>query len=286
MRRAFFFLGGSVVLAVPALWAQLEVRLETPKAAYLQYSPIPFTICLKNVGGEEIILAGRDDKPWLELLVQSRDGLLIRSEKAFTPSDKKLKAGESAVMPVDLSAYFLVRELGGYQARASVRLPSGQSLVTEPLGFLVGRGEAVWTQTRGEGVDRHVYSLLKFYEDPNVGLYLRVEVPEKNIVYPSRRLGPYLPLTKPAVEFDAQNHLHLLYQTAAGVHRITVVSEEGHLLREESRQEGAEKPRIRREESGEVVIEGGSIILPSNLREKLSTLQARIGATVSPGEKN
>ena len=186
-------------------WAQLDVRLETPKTAYLQYSQIPFTICLKNIGGEEITLESYGGKPWLEMLVQSRDGLLIREEKSFSPPDKKLKGGESTFLPLDLAAYFLVRETGGYQARASVRLPSGRTLLTEPLDFIIGRGEVIWNQTRGEGLDRHVYSLLKFYEDPNVGLYLRVEIPDRNIVYPSRRLGPYLPLTKPTVEFDNQN---------------------------------------------------------------------------------
>jgi len=284
LNRLLVFLG--MVSLSSSGWTQLEIHLETPKAAYLQYSQIPFTVCLKNIGGEEIALESSAGKPWLEILVQSRDGLLIQAEKPFSPPDKKLKIGESAVLPVDLAAYFLVRELGGYQARASVRLPSGQTLLTEPLDFLLGRGEVIWTQTRGEGVDRHVYSLLKFYEDPNVGLYLRVEVPGKNMVYPSRRLGPYLPLTKPAVEFDAKNHLHLLYQTAAGVHRMTVVSEDGRMLREETRQDGAEKPRIRKEPSGEVVIEGGNVILPHSLRERLSTLQARIGAVVPPDEKN
>ena len=286
MPKSVFLLWAMAVYGPSALWAQLDVRLETPKAAYLQYSSIPFTICLKNIGGEEIALQAIGEKPWLEVVVQSRDGLLIPPEKAFTPPDKNLKVGESAVLPVDLAIYFLVREIGAYQARASVRLPSGQTLLTEPLGFLIGRGETIWKQTRGEGVDHHVYSLLKFYEDPNVGLYLRVEVPGKNIVYPTRRLGPYLPLTKPAVEFDAQNHLHLLYQTAAGVYRITVLSEDGRILREETRQEGADRPRFRQDASGEVVIEGGNIILPSNLREKLSTLQARIGASATPSEKN
>jgi hypothetical protein len=273
-------------MASSGSWAQLEVRLETPKAAYLQYSPIPFTICLKNIGGDEIVLHASGEKPWLEMLVQSRDGLLIQSEKPFSPPDKKLKPGESSVLPVDLAAYFLVRELGGYQARASVRLASGQTLLTEPLNFLVGRGEVIWTQSRGEGVERHAYSLLKFYEDPNVGLYLRVEVPGKNMVYPCRRLGPYLPLTQPVIEFDSQNHLHLLYQTAAGVHRITVVDEDGRLLREETRQQGTEKPRLRKEEGGEVVIEGGNVVLPNSLRERLSALQSRIGASAPPTEKN
>jgi hypothetical protein len=283
-RRFLFLFFGA--MASSGSWAQLEVSLETPKAAYLQYSAIPFTICLKNIGGDEIVLQSKGDKPWWEMLVQSLDGLLIQAEKPFSPPDKRLKPGESSVLPVDLATYFLVRELGGYQARASVRLASGQTLLTEPLNFLVGRGEVIWSQARGEGADRHTYSLLKFYEDPNVGLYLRVEISEKNMVYPCRRLGPYLPLTQPVVEFDSQNHLHLLYQTAAGIHRITVVNEDGRLLREETRQKGTEKPRLRKEESGEVVIEGGSVVLPNSLRERLSALQARIGATVPPSEKN
>ena len=286
MLRRFSILFFIVGIASSRVWAQLEVRLETPKAAYLQYGPIPFTISLKNIGGEEIVLETGGGKPWLEILVQSRDGLLIRPEKSFLPPDKRLKIGESAILPVDLGAYFLVRELGGYQARASVRLPSGRFLLTEPLNFLLGRGEVLWSQSRGEGLDRHLYSLLKFYEDPNVGLYLRVEVPEKNIFYPSRRLGPYLPLYKPVVEFDSQNHLHLLYPTAAGVHRITVVSEDGQMLREETRQDGTEKPRLRKDETGAVLIEGGDVILPSSLRERLSSLQSRIGAAVPPTVKN
>ena len=286
MLRRFSILLFITGIASSRVWAQLEVRLETPKAAYLQYGPIPFTICLKNIGGEEIVLETGGGKPWLEILVQSRDGLLIRPEKSFLPPDKRLKIGESAILPVDLGAYFLVRELGGYQARASVRLSSGRFLLTEPLNFLLGRGEVLWSQSRGEGLDRHLYSLLKFYEDPNVGLYLRVEVPEKNIFYPSRRLGPYLPLYKPVVEFDSQNHLHLLYPTAAGVHRITVVSEDGQMLREETRQDGTEKPRLRKDETGAVLIDGGDVILPSSLRERLSSLQSRIGAAIPPTEKN
>ena len=286
MLARFLVVVGLTSLFTAVARCQVEVHLETPKAAYLQYSQIPFSVALKNIGGEEILFENSGGKPWMEILVQSRDGLLIRSEKPFIPPDKRLKVGESAVLPVDLAAYFLVREPGGYQARASLRLPSGETLLTEPLGFLIGKGEPIWTQNRGEGAERRIYSLMKFYEDPNVGLYLRVEVPEKNIVYPSRRLGPYLPLTKPVAEFDAHNHLHLLYQTAAGVHRITVVSEDGRTLREESRQDGADRPKMRKDAGGEVVVEGGDVILPSNLREKLSTLQARIGASAPSAEKN
>jgi hypothetical protein len=269
-------------LACSAGWAQVDVRLETAKTAYLQFSPIPFTVRLKNQGATELRLTETKGQPWLEMMVQSRDGMLIAPERPLNPPDKVLKAGESTAISVDLAPYYLVRDTGGYRARASVNLPSGEKLMTESLDFLIGRGEVIWSVPRGDGKERRIYSLLKFYEDPNLGLYLKVEVPEKNLVYPVRRLGPYLPLGNPKAEFDSENHLHLLYATSAGVHRITVVNADGNLLREESRQQGVDTPDLKRNEAGEVHIQGGTVMLPSNLRERLSTLQSRAGTKESP----
>jgi len=258
-------------------WAQLDLRLETPRSSYLQYASVPITVNLRNLGAENLVLENRDGQPWLEMMVQSIDGLLLNADRPLEAPALTLRAGESRALPLDLAPHFLVREPGGYQVRASVRLPSGQTLLTEPLPFLIGRGEIVWSLPRGEGKDRRNFSLVKFYEDPNVGLYLRVEVPGQNLVYPSRRLGPFLPLGNPTAEFDAKNHLHLLYAVAPGQYRIMVVNQDGAPLREEMRQETLEKPKLRKSSDGLIEVHGGIVILPSHLREKLSTLQARAG---------
>ena len=276
---AFFFLLGHQVGV-----AQIDLRIETPKASYLQFSPIPFTIKIKNLGAGELRLTETQGKPWLEMVVQSRDGQLIAPEKVLLPPDKTLRAGQSTSISVDLAPHYLIRDTGGYRARASVRLPSGETLMTDSLDFLVGRGEVIWTVPRGDGEERRIYSLLKFYEDPNVGLYLRVEVPKKNQVYPSRRWGAYLPLGKPTAEFDPQNNLHLLYAVAAGKHRLTVVNPDGQILREETRQAGVDQPVLTKHSNGDVSIQGGIVQQPSSLRERLSTLQARIGAKAPPTE--
>lgn len=274
------FFGVAVLLAGLAsdVHAQLDLRLETGKPAFLQYSPIPFQIRMKNLGAGELHLVSGPGRPWLEMVVQSTDGLVIRPERPWDVPEIRLQPGESRTFPIDLAPYYLVREPGGYQVRASVRLSSGETLLTDPLTFLIGRGEVIWTVPRGEGADRRVYSLLKFFEDPAVGLYLRVEVPEKNLVYPSRRLGPYLPLSKPSAEFDEKSHLHILYATGAGMYRLTVVNQEGRVLREENRQEQGQRLSLTRSAQGEVEVKGGVVVLPSNLRERLSTLQARAGA--------
>lgn len=256
--------------------------METPKSSYLQYAPVPVTVLLKNLGGQDLVLKETDNQPWLELIVQSTDGLLLKPDRPFVPPPLVLRAGESRALPVDLAPLFLIRETGGYRVRASVRSSSGETLLTEPLPFLIGRGEVIWSTPRGEGRDRRIFSLVKFYEDPNLGLYLRVEVPEQNLVFPCRRLGAYLPFGKPEAEFDAENHLHLLYAVASGQYRLMVVNADGNPLREELRQETLEKPRLRKSPDGLVDVQGGSIILPSHLREKLSTLQGRAGTATLP----
>ncbi len=279
MFRLAKFLGVACLafVVVPKVQAQLDLRLETPKSSYLQYASIPVTVKLKNLGAQDLVLEDQAGQPWLEMIVQSTDGLLLKSDRPFLSPPVTLASGEARALPLDLAPHFLVREPGGYLVRGSVRLPSGQTLLTEPLTFLVGRGEVVWTTPRGEGKDRRIFSLLKFYEDPNLGLYLRVEVPEQNQVFPARRLGPFLPLGKPVAEFDIKNHLHLLYVVAPGEYRIAVVNLDGQLLREEMRQETTERPSLRRSPDGLVDVQGGTVILPSHLREKLSTLQARAG---------
>ncbi|NBS87723.1 MAG: hypothetical protein EBS60_06535, partial [Verrucomicrobia bacterium] len=85
---AFFFLLGH-----QAGVAQIDLRIETPKASYLQFSPIPFTIKIKNLGAGELRLTETQGKPWLEMVVQSRDGQLIAPEKVLLPPDKILKSG-------------------------------------------------------------------------------------------------------------------------------------------------------------------------------------------------
>lgn len=259
--------------------AQLDLRLEMSKAAYLQYSPVPCTVRIRNLGAEPVNWTdAASEKPWLEMIVQAIDGLMVPPEKPLEISPPVLPPGGSAKIGLDLAPHYLVREPGGYQVRACVHLPSGQTLWTEPLTFLIGRGEVIWTVPRGEGRERRVFSLLKFFEDPNVGLYLRIEVPEKNLVFPSLRLGSYLPLGKPQAEFDSKNHLHVLHAVAAGSYRLTVVNPEGKILREESWQAGAGSPALRIDPDRQISVQGGSLILPSHLREQLSTLQARSGA--------
>jgi len=281
MRPPLFLLlglAGLVLLPAHRSCAQLDLRIETPKASYLQYASIPLNVRMRNLGGTDLVLGSSSGRPWLEMIVQSTDGLVLPPERPLAPPEVTLKPGESRVLPLDLSPHYLVREPGGYQVRASVRLPSGQTLLTESLMFLVGRGEVVWSAPRGEGAEEKRYTLLKFYEDPAVGLYLRIEIPAQNLVYPALRLGSYVALTPPTAEFDSLNHLHVLYPVGAGTHRLTVVNEEGRVLREEERAEQGIRPMLRRAPDGLVDVQGGAVILPAHLREKLSTLQARAGA--------
>ena len=264
-------------------WPQLDVRIETPKQAYLQYAEVPFQVRLRNLGAQPTSLRGVGEKPWLTMLVQDQQGRVIPEEKLFVPPDTTVPAGGEAVLTVDLNQYFMIRETGAYRVRASLRLPTGESLLTEPLGVLVGKGEVIWTQARGEGEGQRIYSLLRYFENPATGLYLRVELPEKNQMFPARRLGPYLPLIKPDARFDLRNNLHLLYVVGAGRYRLLVVNPDGATLREEIREDtAAGRPQLASLPDGEIEVRGGSVVLPSHLRERLSTLQGRLSGPPMP----
>ena len=270
----------ALLWAANSLLAQLDLRLETPKSAYLQYASIPITVRLKNLGSKTIELGNEGNRPWLEMIIQSTDGLLLKPDREFSLAPLTLQPGETGSVPLDIAPLYLIRDIGGYRVRASVLVPSGETLLTDSLSFFVGRGETILTLPRGEGQDLRIFSLVKFYEDPNVGLYLRVEVPEKNLVFNSRRLGTFLPLGQPRAEFDSKNHLHLLYPIVPGQYRQLVVDLEGNILREELWRESLEKIQLRKLPDGSVDVSGGVVILPSHLRERLSSLQQRAG-TVS-----
>ena len=103
MFRLSIRIGLVLTLAASAGQAQVDARLETPKPAYLQYSSIPFTVNLKNIGAKELVLTADQNPPWLEMIVQSFDGLLIKPERPLTPPEKTLKPGESTSVSVDLA---------------------------------------------------------------------------------------------------------------------------------------------------------------------------------------
>jgi len=258
--------------------AQLDVQLESTRTTFLQYAPIPVVVRVKNIGAEEVRLRSLPGQPWMEFFVKSHDGLSVREQASLVPEDRILKSGQSLRLEIDLAPHFLIREPGAYYIRLAVRGEQGDPWLTAPLEVAVARGQTLWSQERGLGAERRLFSLVRFYENPGLGLYLVVDLPGQQQFFPARRLGTYVPLTRPSAEFDSKNHFHCLFFIGSGQYRIVVANQNGDLLRQETRQEAPTAPTLRLAPDGSVQVEGGLVILPQNLRERLSYLQSRLGA--------
>ena len=132
-------------------WGQLDLRLETPKSSYLQHAPIPVTISLKNLGGQPLLLAEDAGQPWLELIVQSNDGLLMKAERPLVPPEVRLQPGEARNLPLDLAQYYLVRTRG--VSGAGLGSGSLRTNAVDRASFLFsgpGRGDLERSPGRGK----------------------------------------------------------------------------------------------------------------------------------------
>ena len=280
-RSVGFLLRGGVfalLLCGDPAKAQLDVRLESARTTFLQYAPVPLVVRIKNIGVEEVRLQSLPGQPWMEFFVKSHDGLSVREQTPLVPEDRILKSGQSLRLEIDLAPHFLIREPGAYFIRLAVHGERGDPWLTAPLEVAVARGQTLWSQERGLGAERRIFSLVRFYENPGLGLYLVVDLPGQQKFFPARRLGTYVPLARPSAEFDSKNHLHCLFSIGSGQYRIVVANQNGDLLRQETRQEAPTAPTLRLTPDGSVQVEGGMVILPQNLRERLSYLQSRLGA--------
>jgi len=277
LRRVAGFIFAGLYLAAFSVFGQLEVRLETERTTFLQYAPVPVVVLVKNIGGKEVRLCSQLGQPWMQFFVKAHDGLNVQEQRPFTSQDQLLKPGQSLRLEVDLAPHFLIREPGAYFVRLAVRGEQGDPWLTEPLEVAVARGHTLWSRERGQGTERRMFSLVRFYENPEMGLYLVVDLPEQQKFFPAKRLGPYVPLTGPSAEFDAKEHLYCLFSIGSGQYRIVVANQNGDLLRQETRQEAPSAPTLRLDPEGNVIVQGGTVILPQNLRERLSYLQSRVG---------
>jgi hypothetical protein len=235
------------------------------------------TVCVKNIGGDEVRLRSTPERSWMDFFVKTHDGLSVQRQKPFQAEDQTLKPGQALRLEVDLAPHFLIRDPGAYRIQLCVHGPTGEPWLTEPLELAAARGETVWSRERGLQEERRIFSLVRFFEGPGLGVYLLVDLPAQHTIFPARRLGSFVPMSRPVGEFDTKNHLHLMFPVGSGRHRIVVVNQDGEVLRQETRQEAPSAPQLRLTPDGQVVVEGGLVILPENLRERLSYLQSRLG---------
>ncbi len=251
--------------------------MATERTDFLLYESIVLRVTATNASNDTVLLNGPGNTSWLEFLILRADGSKIRAEQDLSLPPEKLEPGASVTKAVDLTPAYVLRSTGQYEVRAVVRVPGRNDFVTSSLRINIGAGSAVWSRTfRVDGVERTV-SAIRFLESRNTSIYLRVEQPQENVVYPTRRLGNYVAFTDVAVEIDADYGIHVLQPVGTAVYRYTRASFNGQILHQEDREVAGSTPRLTRQSDGSVAVAGGrggsSDSVARSSREKLSVLQ-------------
>lgn len=216
--------------------AQIEAVATSPRQNFLLYEPVELTVQLKNTSGSEIVFNNGDQNnhPWLSFLVFRADGEKVRSDNLFLPASAALAAGEQKQFLINITPWYRMRETGSYQVQTVVSLGDGKTFLTQPFQLNIGAGNII-SQTKKviQGVER-VYSLISYFDQQQLRLYLRVEDPLKNIVYSTSLLDSYNPSLKIIGPlFDSQNRIHILHPRNNAQFCYTMADQDGNILRQD-----------------------------------------------------
>ncbi|MDD5261640.1 MAG: hypothetical protein PHD76_07290 [Methylacidiphilales bacterium] len=273
MRFSPILLAGLLLTATnSALFAQLQIKLSQDRTVYLLYEPMEFTVSLTNTTDESIVLS-RDpgsDEDWLNFMIFTVNKEKIHSENTLTVPASTIPPGETLKVPINVTPYFAIRSTGSYTVQAVVNIPGRRPLLTSELYFSVGKGDVVWKKELYNEGTKRVYSLIRFLENNDSNLYLRVEDPDINTVYTTIRLGKLTAYADPVVEFDKDQNIHIVHTVGAKTSRYTMANSKGKILKQEDRTVGDTKPTLAKAADGTVQLVGGIIPQEKKVRPKLS----------------
>lgn len=256
----------------------LRVVLSSERAHFLLYEAAIFNVELTNEGRQPVELSNRDDGKagWLSFSILRPNNVRVRPDIPFEPPDRILQPGETAILRVNVTPHYAVRETGEYRIQAVVRQEGQLPIMTAPLTFTVGRGERIWSMDRrmpDESV--RTFSLIRFLKDQSMKphLYLQIEDERNNLVFTTMDLGPIVAREIPKTMFDAEGGFHLSWSSALKTYRYVACDADGRILKRDERMQGATFPGMRLTESGKVEFVGGAVEQAETGRARLSQVQ-------------
>lgn len=264
-----------LIASAPPVFGQLKISIESNRSTYLLYEPIVFSLSLTNTTGSPVALSENPvtKRPWLSFQIFRADGSKVMPVSGYSVPAEVLKPGESKILDVNITPLYRIRNTGPYEIRAVVTLAGRQqTFQTSKIRFVLGKGEEFWTQTRQVDGEKRHYSLIRFLERESSSLYLRVEAPQKNIVYATQRLGTVVGYTKPQVQFDGSGNLHILHVKTSQLYCYSKMGANGALFDQENRQVvgPGSVPRLVAREDGTIALAGGVDIQARPTRRRLS----------------
>ena len=132
------------------------------------------------------------------------------------------------------------------------------------LAFEITDGRVLWQQTvgvpPGSGLPGRTrsYSLLAHRLPASTMLYLRVEDPDRGVIYCTTQLGRYLATGTPGVLIDHGNEIHILHAMAPKEYLYSHFGLDGKVRTQQAYRDWGSRPALAPTDDGGVRVVGGT----------------------------
>jgi hypothetical protein len=256
---------GLLLAGVGPLRAQVSVEVTQEQQQFLAGEPIELAVRITNRSGRPLHLGGEGD--WLTFSIGSKEGVVVpKVGDAPVAGEFVLDSSKVAIKRVDLSPYFTLTQPGRYEITATVYISDWKRELSSPSKpFDLIEGTKLWEQDVGvpnlgatnAAPEVRRYTLLQAtYLRGQMRLYVRITDSSavNRKVFP---IGPMVSFSHPEPQIDKFSNLHLIYQDGAHSFLYTVCDLNGEVLTRQTYDYIDSRPRLRVNDSGQIVVLGG-----------------------------
>jgi hypothetical protein len=254
------------LLALTTAHAQIEVNLSLRRTLYLVYEPLIVTVSIRNLSGAELTLSDTPKNRWFGIIVDTVDGQPIAPNNPnYSNEPVQIAPGQTVRRSVNITPLFPLGEFGTYRIRATVYAQTfNRFFSSPPLGFEITEGRKLWEQDVGvppgsgaQGQTR-LYTLLAHRLPSATMLYLRVQDPERGVIYCTSQLGRFVSFGNPSVLLDRGNGVHILHNMAPREYLYSHFNIDGKVQKQQAYREVTSRPVLVEDGETGVAVLGGT----------------------------
>jgi hypothetical protein len=257
------------VLAAENCSAQIKVGLSFKRRLYVLYEPLVAVVSIENLSGRPLLLENSEKNRWFGFTIETAEGRPVPPNNPdYELAPVAIEPGERLTRAVNLTPLFPMQDFGAYRVKASVYASSFDRFFSSaPLTVEITDGRPIWQEVvgvpGGSGPpELRTVTLLTHKLTRSTRLYARIEDKQGGKIYATHQLGPFLTFGRPDVLLDLRNEIHVLQNSAPKQFLYTHLGLSGEILGQQACLEAGSRPRLVKDERGEVRVVGGRPYTP------------------------
>lgn len=223
--------------------AQIATSISINKREFIAGEAVIAEVIVTNHSGQELLLAGTPQQPWLSFVVTNNQGNPVTILRPNTFGAMKIKAGESLAKQVNLADYFLLNSQGNFAVSAVIRDPQQRftGASTNRVLFNLNPGRVYWAQKVGITGDKketktREMRVLTFTNGQKNQIYAQIADGASGVPLRTFLLGDTLMLRKPMVTLDGERRMHVMFLGTPSMWVHCQVNTDGQLVKRDIHQ--------------------------------------------------